>query len=331
LLPYREKRLRQFDFENRGKSGWLISFFKAIKDFRLPPPAPVGGARTENAPKERERLELRNATPGDIPALMELTYYTFRYTHEPEYYTKGGLEAMMASPHRVFTVVNTASGKLVASQEYYVDPAKTSDIAFYGTLMTHPDYRDGAAIVKIFKNLKANVETPPHPEAKLWVQELVTSHSASQRFADILEASVCALELSRDRIMDFSGDLKSVGQRESFLLSWRWLRACRGTHKVKMHCLPEHEAMLAKIFSWQGIHVEIDCSTLPAGPRADERVGLTLELSELDRFGLIAAKELPRAREDFSFQLRRLKDEAFGKGAVTVALHLPTERPLPAY
>ena len=320
----------KFELKNQGTNGWMIIFFKSIKAFR----ATEKPLRLENSsvkPKEREKLEIVQGRKADIPSLIELTYYAFRYTHEPEYYTKNGLEAMMDTPYHVFNLVKTASGKVVASQEYYVNPKKTVDIVWYGTVMTHPDYRDGTAVLKIFKKLKADVEHPPHPEAKLWVQLIVTAHTNSQRFADMMNATTCALDLSRDRVMEFSGDIKSIDQRETFLLSWRWLTIFKNSFIAKIHCLPEHEEIIRKIFSWQNILVETDATLAPELPSSEKPAGLNIDISEYDRYALIYAESLPGSREEFGMQLRRRKDEALAKGVQTLALHIPTNHPLPAY
>lgn len=320
----------KLELKNQGKNGWMITFFKSIKAFHTTKTQPHLES-SGKGPVEREKIEICQGGKADIPSLIELTYYAFRYTHEPDYYTKEGLEAMMDDPCHVFDLVKTASGKIVASQEYYVDPKKTVDITWYGTVMTHPDYRDGGAMLKLFKKLKADIETPPHPEAKLWVQFLVTSHIGSQRFADMMDASTCALDLSRDRIMDFSGDIKSAGQRETFLLSWLWRKSFRNSFAVKIHCQPEHEEIIRKIFSWQMIPIETETSLAPELPPSGEPESLKVDISEYDRYALIHADALPGSREEFGMQLRRRKDEAYAKGVQTVALHLPTSRPLPAY
>ena len=320
----------KFELKNQGKNGWMLTFFKSIKNFRMtvtPPHVEDSG----NEHKEQEKIEIFQGCKADIPSLIELTYYAFRYTNEPEYYTKEGLEAMMDNPYHVFHLVKTTSGKVVASQEYFVDTNKTDDIARYGTVMTHPDYRDGSAFLKIFKKIKATVEAPPHSEAKLWVQYLVTSHAASQRFANMLEASTCAMDPSRDRVMDFSGAIKSIGQRETFLLSWRWLAAFKNSFTVKFHSLPDHDEIIRKIFSWQTILLETDVALAPELPPTGAPERLNIDISEYDRYALIYADSLPDSREEFGMQLRRRKDEAYIKGVQTVALHVPTNRPLPVY
>ncbi len=318
-----------FELRNQGKNGWMIVFSKSIKAFRLPAPMPHGEAADG---KPKEKLEIVLGCKADIPAIMELNYYTFRYTNEPEYYTVEGLEDMMDNPYHVFNLVKTDSGKLVASQEYYVKPEKTVDIVWYGTIMTHPGYRDGGAVLKIFKNLKARIENPPHPDVKFWFQSIVTSHSSSQRFADMLGASTCAIDLSQEREMDFSGDIKNIGQRESFLLSWRWLSRFKNSFSAKLHCPPEHESIIRRIFSWQGILLEADTSLAPELPSGEEPGCFDLDFClESEGYVLIHADSLPGSREEFGALLRRRKDEACARGAKTVGLHLPSDRPLPAY
>ena len=319
----------RFELKNQGKNGWLIVFFKSIKKFCAPGPKPHLEVSDD---KPKERLEIVKGSKDDIPALIELTYYAFRYTNEPEYYTKEGLEAMMDNPYHIFNLVKTASGKLVASQEYYVKPEKTVDIVWYGTVMTHPDYRDGNAVLKIFKNLKASVEKPPHPDVKFWFQSIVTSHPASQRFAEMQGSSTCAVDLSQEREMDFSGAIKNIGQRETFLLSWRWLTVYKNSFSAKMHCPPEHEAIIRKIFSWQSVLLETDISLAPELPPGEEAGCFKLDSSlDSEGYGLICASSLPGSREEFGMLLRRRKDEAYARGAETVGLHLPTNRPFPAY
>ncbi len=321
----------RFEFKNQAKNGWTITFFKSIKNFRQPGPREIEEASCE-APKERERLELVQAGKADIPAIMELTYYAFRYTNEPQYYSAAALESMIDRPYHVFNLIKTESGKLVASQEYYVDPEKTVDIVWYGTVMTHPAYRDSNATLKLFKSLKANVESPPHPEAKLWLQSVVTAHPASQRFADMQRSTVCAMDLSQERVMDFSGSIKSCGQRETFLLSWRWVTAYKNSFAVKLHCPPEHEGMIRKIFSWQSVLLETDVSLAPELPLGEEPGDMELDLYlECERYILIHVSSLPGSREEFAMLLRRRKDEAYAKGAQTIGLHIPSSRPLPAY
>jgi anti-sigma regulatory factor (Ser/Thr protein kinase) len=320
----------RFELKNHGKNGWMLTFFKSIKNFRMTDTL----ARAEdsgNDQKELEKIEIYQGCKADIPSLIELNYNVFRYTSEPEFYSKEGLEAMMDNPYHVFDLVKTTSGKVIASQEYCVDPKKNVDITWYGTMMTHPDYRGGGAMLKLFKQLKTAIETPPHPEAKLWVQYIVTSHTASQRFADMMEVSTCAMDLSRDRVMDFSGALKSIGQRETFLHSWRWLTAFKNSFTVRFHSLPEHDEIIRKIFSWQRILLETDVSLASELPPIGEPERLKVDISEYDRYALIYADSLPGAREEFGMQLRRKKDEAYAKGVQTVAMHVPTERPLPLY
>lgn len=320
----------RFELKNQGKNGWLLTFFKSIKNFRMP----VTLQRTADSGSdhtEREKIEIYRGCKSDIPSLMELIYNVFRYTSEPEFYSKEGLEALMDNPYHVFDLVKTTSGKVVASQEYCVVPEKSLDIVWFGTMMAHPDYRDGSAMLKLFKQLKASIENPPHPEAKLWVQSLVTSHTASQRFADIMEVSTCAMDISRDRVMDFSGDLKNIGQRETFLHSWRWLTAFKNSFAVRLHSLPEHDEIIRKIFSWQRIHLETDVSLVSEVPPLGKPERLKVEISEYDRYALIYADSLPGSREEFGMQLRRRKEEAYAKGVQTVAMHVPTNRPLPAY
>jgi anti-sigma regulatory factor (Ser/Thr protein kinase) len=320
----------KFELTNQGKDGWMLTFFKSIKNFRIKEmPHRIVESGTERP--ESEKTYIAIGCKADIPSIIELNYYAFRYTSEPEYYTKDGLEGLMDNPYHVFDLVKTTSGKVVASQEYCVDPEKTVDITWYGTMMTHPDYRGGGAMLKLFKQLKTTVETPPHPEAKLWVQSIVTSHTASQRLAEMMEVSTCAMDLSRDRVMDFSGALKSIGQRETFLVSWRWLTTFKNSLTVRFHSLPEHDEIIRKIFSWQGMLIQTDLSLAAELPPTGEKEQLNIDIFEYDRYALIYAASLPGSREEFGMQLRRKKDEAYAKGVQTVAMHVPTECPLPLY
>jgi len=133
----------KFELTNRGKNGWMLTFFKSIKNFRIKEvPHHVEESGTE--PPEHEKTYIAIGCKADIPSIIELTYCAFRYTNEPEYYTKDGLEGLMDTPYHVFNLVTTDSGKLIASQEYRVNPEKTVDISWYGTVMTHPEYGKAA-------------------------------------------------------------------------------------------------------------------------------------------------------------------------------------------
>jgi hypothetical protein len=147
----------------------------------------------------------------------------------------------------------------------------------------------------------------------------------------MLKASTCAMDLSRDRVMDFSGALKSIGQRETFLISWRWLKVFKNSYTVRFHSLPEHDEIIRKIFSWQRILLETDVSLVSELPPSGESERLNVTISEYDRYALISTDSLPGSREEFGMQVRRRKEEAYAQGVQTVALHVPTDHPLPVY
>jgi hypothetical protein len=183
----------------------------------------------------------------------------------------------------------------------------------------------------MIKKLKSDIEHPPHPGAKLWLQFLVTSHAISQRLAEMLGSTTCALALSYNHPMVFPGNLGRIEQRESYLISWLWLKVHRAAFALTCHCPPEHASIIGQIYAWQQMSIVTDCTFTPADSLSQEPPVWELKLTESARHGLILAKRLPALRETFGALLRRHKDEAVARGAVTIEIHVSSDAPLPDY
>ncbi len=313
----------RLEFRNLSNEGWSILFFKTIKNFRKLPAVLLSASC---APAKKEKIEVVRGTKEDIPALISLTYYTFRYTHYHEYYTPEGFATMMDNPYHVFDLVKTKSGRVVGYQDYAIDPHVSTEICHYGTVMTHPDYRNSTALLRLTKKLAEHLDNPPHPNVRFWLLLLVTTHTGSQRFAEAFNCSTCGIQLSHDIVIQYTGEIKSAGQRETLLISWHWLTKYHGG-TVSLYSVPEHADIIRQIFSSQHLDTKITVAKFIPAPefRATEKY------DEYNKYLTITIETFSSDEEVFSLFLRRKKEKAIGAGTKTVYARIPAWMPLPEY
>lgn len=310
------------ELRTRENGGWSIVFFKSIKNFCTDQPEPL---LDHPVSARKEKIEVIDGTKEDIPALVELSYYVFRYSYL-EYFTHDYFAAVMDNPYHVFHVAKTKSGQVVAFQSYAVEPEETTEICYYYDVMTHPDYRNSSAMLRFAKKITVALNNPPHPDVKLWFLELIATHTHSQRYARDYNFTICGIKASHDVVVQYVGDIESSDQRETYLLAWHWLAKYHGAI-IRFYSVPEHAAMIQRIFSLQEMNALIGIAEfVPA-----KEFLVTAKIEANDGTLTITFEQLAEDKNGFALLLRRKREEAMAASLKTVYVRIPAWVPLPEY
>ncbi|OPY89397.1 MAG: hypothetical protein A4E71_00012 [Smithella sp. PtaU1.Bin162] len=310
------------ELRNRGNDGWSIVFFKTIRNFRAGQPEPLPD-RSVSAVKEK--IKVVSGTKEDIPALVELSYYVFRYSYL-EYFTPDYFAAMMDNPYHVFHVAKTESGRVVAFQNYAVEPEMTTEICYYYDIMTHPYYRNSLVMLKFAKKIAVDLNNPPHPDVRLWFLELIATHIHSQRYAADFDFTICGIKPSHDVVVQYTGDIESIDQRETYLLAWHWLVKYHGGI-IRFYSVPEHADIIRRIFSLQEMNGQICTAEFVSAAEFH----VTVKVEAGDGTLTITFEHFAADENAFALLLRHKKEEAMDTGLKTVYVRIPAWVPLPEY
>ena len=171
----------KFVFMNKLGAGWLIQLEKNIENMTFTAGGKDGRENDslvcqEDASGEKQS---RPATIGDVPALIDLAYMTYRYSYVfPDFYDAEMLKKYIDEQLYDITVIEHGKKVIGAYAIKYADAARLS--AEVGAAMISPDYRGAEAIGLIVREVDAYVRTNPH-HCEFFTATAVTSHLRSQK------------------------------------------------------------------------------------------------------------------------------------------------------
>ena len=133
-------------FQNKGNDGWVLLFEKRLKTFRsLALDEEISEEELKRCGKEK--LNVMLATPEDAYELMELTYFTYRYSYAKEiFYYRKELEQAIARK-KIIAFVGKNSEDDIAINSAFFRSDYCDAIAEAGMLMSRPKYRLNRALV----------------------------------------------------------------------------------------------------------------------------------------------------------------------------------------
>ena len=313
-----------FDFINKFGAGWLVRVEKSIENVTFS----AGGVDgRENDPRIQQadtagEKQVRPATAGDIPALIDLAYLTYRYTYIfPDFYDEKLLKKYIdEKTYEIMAIVHD-SRIVGAFAIKYMDAGYVS--AEVGAAMISPEYRGTDTISLIIREVDHYVRTNPR-QCEFFISTAVTSHVRSQKSL----AKVCngfkslMIILNAVPKPEFIGIDHKSGGRESGLYVYHL------NHKLKIRKLyiasVNHLEIINELIADTGNDVEI-LTEFSEPAHLESQMSVTrVDVAQL------AAIDIEIIGQDWFTVLSRKIFAAIASGMESIKVTIPTSSPLPA-
>ena len=304
-------------FQNRGNDGWVLRFEKRLKAFRsLTLKEEISQEELSDCGKEKLCVVL--AKPEDAYELMELTYFTYRYSYVKEiFYYRKELEEAIASEKIIAFIGKNAEDDIAINSAFF-----RSDycdvIAEAGMLMTRPKYRLNRALLRVTR-MQLDYIQRGKSGLRVLYSKLVTAHTKSQRLLMAYKFVPTALKLSVHDQAEFVGLDTHEESRESLLYA---LIAPNGFDPTVLYVPKVHHEITETLLS--PIEV-IALSTETAVPEKQKSTFSEARF-EADRYAALTVEELGK---DWLKQIRKCLYAFDNDGIITVHLYIPADQPLP--
>ena len=304
-------------FQNRGNDGWVLLFEKRFKAFR-------SLKLEEEISQEvlsccgKEKLQVSLAHPEDAYDLIQLTYFTYRYSYVKEiFYYRKELEQAISSEKIIAFIGKNSENDAVINSAFFRSESCDA-IAEAGMLMSRPEYRLNRALLRLTR-MQLQYIKEGNSGLRVLYSKLVTAHTKSQRLLMAYKFVPTALKLSVHDQAEFVGlDTHEVG-RESLLYA---LIAPNGFEPTTLYVPNVHQEITAKLLS------PIDVITLSndSGILANEKSTFTEVKFEEDRYAVLTVEEIGK---DWLKEVRKYLHTFDNDGIITVQLYIPVDKPLP--
>ena len=304
-------------FQNRGNDGWVLHFEKRLKAFRsLTLEEEI--SQEELVRCGKEKLKVMLAKPEDAYELMELTYFTYRYSYVKEifYYRKELEEAITTEKIIAFIGKNTEDDIAINSAFFRSDYCDA--IAEAGMLMSRPKYRLNKALLRVTR-MQLDYIQQGKSGLRVLYSKLVTAHTKSQRLLMAYKFVPTALKLSVHDQAEFVGLDTHEESRESLLYA---LIAPNGFEATTLYVPKEHHKMTERLLK----SIEVVTLSLDTAIPEKEKCTFTEERFEEDRYATLTVEEMGK---DWLKQIRKCLHTFDNDGMITIHLHIPADRPLP--
>jgi anti-sigma regulatory factor (Ser/Thr protein kinase) len=313
----------EFVFTNRFASGWLIQVTKNIENIAFS--ASGDGNEGKEYPVERVHASgetsIRSATAGDIPALIDLAYMTYRYSYlSMDFYDTQALKKLIDEKLYDIMVVEHGSKVIGACAIKYSDADHVS--AEVGSGMVLPEYRDASAVRLLMRELNKYVQTNPR-HCEFFMSAAVTSHTRSQKGLSRIGNGFKPLMvfLNAAPRPDFIGIDHETGGRESGLFVYHLNDRLKTT--MLYITAVEHAEMIKELIAYTGNEIEVLTQFSEPEDR-ESRISAT----QVDSLNL-AVISLESIGQDWFSSLSRRVFAAIVSGIEAVRVDIPASRPLP--
>jgi anti-sigma regulatory factor (Ser/Thr protein kinase) len=304
-------------FQNRGNDGWVLVFEKRLKAFRsLALEEEI--SQEELALCGKEKLKVMLAKPQDAYELMELTYFTYRYSYVKDifYYRKELQKAI--ETEKIIAFVGKNSQNDIAINSAFFRSEHCDAIAEAGMLMSRPKYRLNRALLRVTR-MQLDYIKEAKSGLRVLFSKLVTAHTKSQRLLMSYKFIPTALKISVHDQAKFVGLDVDEESRESLLYA---LISPNGFEPTTLYVPEVHREITQKLLS--SIDV-IDLSHQTSMPHISSSKFSKTKVEE-DRYATLRVEELGR---DWLTQIRKHLHSFDNDGIITVHLHIPADKPLP--
>jgi len=304
-------------FQNRGNEGWVLIFEKRLKAFRsLVLEEEIG--EEELARCGKEKLKVTLATPEDAYELMELTYFTYRYSYVKEiFYYRKELEEAIRSEKIIAFVGKNAEDEIAINSAFFRSE-HCDAIAEAGMLMSRPKYRLNRALLRVTR-MQLDYIKQGESGLRVLYSKLVTAHTKSQRLLMAYKFIPTALKLSIHDQAEFVGLDTQEESRESLLYA---LISPNGFEPVTLYVPKKHHEITERLLSPMEV---ITLSNKTDTPKS-ELSTLSYETFEEDRYATLTIEVLGK---EWLKQLRHYLHRFDSDGMITVHVHIPADQPLP--
>ena len=304
-------------FQNRGNNGWVLLFEKRFKTFTS---LKIAEEISQEVLKQcgKEKLTVSIAKAEDAYELIQLTYFTYRYSYVKEiFYYRKELEQAIDTEKIIAFIGKNSENDVVINSAFFRS-AYCDAIAEAGMLMSRPEYRLNRALLRLTRMQLQYIEEG-HSGLRVLYSKLVTAHTKSQRLLMAYQFVPTALKLSVHDQAEFVGlDTHEVG-RESLLYA---LTAPNGFEPAVLYVPEVHREITARLLS----PIEVINLSSETGMPQKEKSILSKERFEEDRYATLTLEEIGK---DWFTQVRKHLHAFDNDGIITVHVHIPAEAPLP--
>ena len=312
----------KFVFINRLGAGWLIQIEKNIEIVTFNADAGTGQgflARREDTAGEKH---IRQATIGDIPALIDLAYMTYRYSYMfPDFYDRDLLNKYIDENLYEIMLIEHGSKVIGAYAIKYLDYSQRT--AEVGAAMISPAYRGTEAISLIVREVDNYVRTNPH-HCELFISSAVTSHVRSQKSLSRVYKGFKPLMIFLNAVPkpEFIGIDHKAGGREAGLYVYHL------NQKMKIKKLyiaaERHLPIINELIAFTENDVEVLVEFLEP-ENAESQI--SVQRVEVAQFVTICVELIGR---DWFSQLSKRIFAEIASGMESVKVTIPTCMPLPS-
>jgi anti-sigma regulatory factor (Ser/Thr protein kinase) len=304
-------------FQNRGNDGWVLIFEKRLKAFRsLVLEEEI--SEEELACCGKEKLKVTLAKPEDAYELMELTYFTYRYSYVKEiFYYRKELERAIETEKIIAFVGKNAEDDIAINSAFFRSEYCDA-IAEAGMLMSRPKYRLNRALLRVTR-MQLDYIQQGKSGLRVLYSNLVTAHTKSQRLLMAYKFVPTALKLSVHDQAEFVGLDTHEESRESLLYA---LIAPNGFDPVTLYVPNVHQEITKKLLA----PIEVITLLTETAVPEKEKSTFTEATFEEDRYATLTVEELGM---DWLKQIRKRLYAFDNAGIITVHLHIPADKPLP--
>ena len=304
-------------FQNRGNDGWVLIFEKRLKAFRsLVLEEEI--SEEELACCGKEKLKVTLAKPEDAYELMELTYFTYRYSYVKEiFYYRKELERAIETEKIIAFVGKNAEDDIAINSAFFRSDYCDA-IAEAGMLMSRPKYRLNRALLRVTR-MQLDYIQQGKSGLRVLFSKLVTAHTKSQRLLMAYKFIPTALKLSIHDQAEFVGLDTQEESRESLLYA---LIAPNGFEPATLYVPEVHREITEKLLSPLEV---ITLSTETAVPKIEQSSFTEVKFEE-DRYATLTVEEMGK---DWLKEIRKHLHTFDNDGIITVHVHIPADAPLP--
>ena len=314
----------KFVFMNKLGAGWLIQLEKNIENVTFNASGTDG--RENDSLVEREdtsgEKHSRPATVGDVPALIDLAYMTYRYSYVfPDFYDPEMLKKYIDEELYDITVIEHGKKVIGAYAIKYLDAAHLS--AEVGAAMISPEYRGAEAIGLIVREVDTYVRTNPQ-HCEFFISSAVTSHVRSQKSLSRVHNGFKPLLIFLNMLPkpEFIGIDHKTDGRESTLYVYHLNEKLK--QKRLYSTAANHIPIIKELIAATGNDVEV--LTEFSEPENPESL-ISVHRVDVAQFATIYIESI--GRDWFSLLSKRIFGE-IAAGMESVRVTIPASGPLPA-
>jgi anti-sigma regulatory factor (Ser/Thr protein kinase) len=312
-----EKMTDSITLQNEGTNGWVLILRKKLSNAQTTQTV-IKKAAADPALCAKEKLEVGMATPEDAYGIVKLTYQTYHYSYaKTVFYYPEILRQAIADGSVVIFIARNNAGEIVVISSY-IRSASSHKIAEAGMLMSHPDYRQNRALLRVSRMQSRYLKDSEH-EMRVAYANLVTTHIRSQKLVKAYGFVPTAVILSVHDQSEFIGIDSGMHKRESLLYA---VFAPNGLEAATIYLPQQHQSITENILQ---PFENLRCNTASQIPEKENSEFMVNRIESEQR----AELAFETIGQDWYELLRKSVRDLKADGYITLHLKLPADRPLP--